>query len=82
MAAGNSPDDAPVEHPQGRGGHNANRFSKYLRFAQRHRRDQSGGDREHSNNGSNDNVPVPQHDPEHETATSWRPRGNGMGSHL
>ncbi|KAG8681452.1 hypothetical protein FRC11_001096, partial [Ceratobasidium sp. 423] len=39
MAAGNHPDDVPVEPAHGQG-HSGNRFSKYLRFA-RHRREQS-----------------------------------------
>ncbi|KAG8758604.1 hypothetical protein FRC12_009967 [Ceratobasidium sp. 428] len=79
MAAGNSPEDAPAEQPHGRG-HNANRFSKYLRFA-RHRRDQGRGQGDRSINGSSDDVPrMPSADPEHETSAGWRPRVR-TGSH-
>ncbi|KAG8745202.1 hypothetical protein FRC10_008514 [Ceratobasidium sp. 414] len=80
MAAGNSPEDAPAEHPHGRG-QNPNRFSKYLRLA-RHRREQGRGQGDGSSNTSSDNVPmpVPHIDPEHETSTGWRPRVR-TGSH-
>ncbi|QRV93832.1 4-aminobutyrate aminotransferase [Ceratobasidium sp. AG-Ba] len=80
MAAGNSPEDAPPEQHHARGGHNANRFSKYLRFAQRHRRERSGQDGSSANDDINDNIPVPPLDPEHETSTGWRPRIR-TGSH-
>ncbi|KAF8608935.1 hypothetical protein BDV93DRAFT_466029 [Ceratobasidium sp. AG-I] len=75
MAAGNSPDAPPVEHPHT---NNANRFSKYLRFAQRHRRNQTNSQDSHEHQAEIDR------DPEHETTAGWRPRvhGNGSGSHL
>ncbi|CAE6366484.1 unnamed protein product [Rhizoctonia solani] len=70
MAAGNHPDDVPAEPAQGHG-HSGNRFSKYLRFA-RHRREQSRGE-------ATSAPQAPIMDPEHETATHWRPRANPNG---
>lgn len=80
MAAGNSPEDVLADQPHSRGAHGANRFSKYLRFAQRHRRERTAQVGSDANNGSTESVRAAPVDPEFERSTGWRPRVR-TGSH-